>query len=223
MIPSTNLDVEGYDPKYKLCIMLAHAFGVFTTPETIFNYGIQNLSDFDIAIARQKGYKIKLMAKSRKSGDRVFAMVMPQFVTNESDLYKVENEFNGVIVEGAFSEHQFFIGKGAGGYPTGSAVLSDISALTYDYKYEYKKRKQDLGYRLSDDFEVQVYLRYKHGAGIDTTEFSELSEEHRTLEDCYIIGRINFNTLIKSDWLRRKDINIILTAEQPVTTPNDHD
>jgi homoserine dehydrogenase len=63
--------------------------------------------------------------------DEVVAMVIPQFVSANSELFKVEREFNGVIVEGAFSEHQFFIGKGAGGYPTGSAVLSDISALTY--------------------------------------------------------------------------------------------
>jgi hypothetical protein len=41
----------------------------------------------------------------------------------------VRNEFNAVMVEGAFAEKQVFIGKGAGSYPTGSAVLSDISAL----------------------------------------------------------------------------------------------
>ena len=52
------------------------------------------------------------------------------------------------LLEGAFSEHQFFMGKGAGGNPTGSAVLSDISALTYDYRYEYKKLSQHLNYGL---------------------------------------------------------------------------
>lgn len=134
-----RLDVEGFDPKYKLCIILTHAFGLFAEPEEVVNYGIQNISDFDIKIARERGYKIKLVAKSRKVDDKVMAMVMPQFVSPKSQLYKVEREFNGVIVEGAFSEHQFFMGKGAGGYPTGSAVLSDISALTYAYKYEYKK------------------------------------------------------------------------------------
>jgi homoserine dehydrogenase len=210
-----SLDVQGYDPKYKLCLILAHAFGIFPSPGDVFNYGIQNLSDFDIEIARQKGFKIKLMAKSRKSGNRVFAFVMPQFVTVDSDLYKVGNEFNGVIVEGAFSEHQFFIGKGAGGHPTGSAVLSDISALTYKYKYEYKKKSQGLGYQLSDDFEIQVYLRYKKNAEIDMSNFIEISEEHRTNDDCYIIGRIGFSKLTGSDWLHREDINIILTAEQP--------
>ena len=41
-----SLDVEGYDAKYKLCIILTHAFGLFVEPESIFNYGIQNISDF---------------------------------------------------------------------------------------------------------------------------------------------------------------------------------
>jgi homoserine dehydrogenase len=146
-----TLDIEGFDAKYKLCIILTHAFGLFVKPDDVFNYGIQNISDFDIKFASEKGYKIRLTAKSRKVGDRVVALVMPQFVSADSELYKVENEFNAVIVEGAFSEHQFFIGKGAGGYPTGSAVLSDISALTYQYKYEYKKTRQASGLKLSSD------------------------------------------------------------------------
>lgn len=210
-----SLDVEGYDAKYKLCIILSHAFGIFTKPEAVFNYGIGNISDFDIQIAREKGFKIKLQAMSRKAGNKVNALVMPRFVSNESDLYKVDNEFNGVIVEGAFSEHQFFIGKGAGGYPTGSAVLSDISALTYGYKYEYKKLNQFLGYKLSDNFMLQLYLRYKPTAKIKKSLFIKIVEEHLTQNNCYIIGQIYFSDLIKSNWLKEKDMNIILTEKQP--------
>ena len=210
-----SLDVEGYDAKYKLCIILSHAFGIFTQPEAVFNYGIGNISDFDIQIAREKGFKIKLQAMSRKAGDKVNALVMPRFVSNESDLYKVDNEFNGVIVEGAFSEHQFFIGKGAGGYPTGSAVLSDISALTYGYKYEYKKLNQVLGYKLSENFMLQLYLRYKPNTEIEKNLFINIIEEHRTQDNCYIIGQIYFSELIKSNWLKKKNMNVILTERQP--------
>jgi homoserine dehydrogenase len=210
-----SLDVEGHDAKYKLCIILAHAFGFFVKPPEVFHYGIQNISDFDIRIAREKGYKIKLMAKSRKAGNKVMAYVMPQFVDDESDLYKVEREFNGVIVEGAFSEHQFFIGKGAGGYPTGSAVLSDISALTYNYKYEYKKLNQGLGYELARDFEVQIYLRYPREKPVDASVFNRVIEEYRTPGQCYIIGTIDFVNLTNAPWLRRPDVNMILTSRQP--------
>lgn len=205
-----TLDVEGYDPKYKLCIILTHAFGLFVEPEDVFNYGIQNISDFDIKIAREKGYKIKLTAKSRKVDDRVMAMVIPQFVSENSELFKVEREFNGVIVEGAFSEHQFFIGKGAGGYPTGSAVLSDISALTYNYKYEYKKTRQVVDLKLSSDFNLKIYLRFGDPALIDKNDFNEILEEYKARENQYIIGEINFKKLRNAQWLRNPDVSIIL-------------
>jgi homoserine dehydrogenase len=205
-----TLDVEGFDPKYKLCIILTHAFGLFVEPEDVFNYGIQNISDFDIKIAREKGYKIKLTAKSRKVGDKVMAMVIPQFVSENSELFKVEREFNGVIVEGAFSEHQFFIGKGAGGYPTGSAVLSDISALTYNYKYEYKKTRQVVDLSLSSDFNLKIYLRFGDPGLIDKNDFNEILEEYKARENQYIIGEINFEKLRNAQWLRNPEINIIL-------------
>ena len=205
-----SLDVEGYDAKYKLCIILTHAFGLFVEPENVFNYGIQNISEFDIKIAREKGYKIKLSAKSRKVDDRVMAMVIPQFVSENSELFKVEREFNGVIVEGAFSEHQFFIGKGAGGYPTGSAVLSDISALTYHYKYEYKKTRQVSDLILSSDFNIKIYLRFTDPSLIDKNDFNEILEEYRAKENHYIIGEINFEKLRNAQWINHPGINIIL-------------
>lgn len=205
-----SLDVEGYDAKYKLCIILTHAFGLFVEPESIFNYGIQNISDFDIKFAREKGFKIKLAAKSRKIDDKVVAMVIPQFVSEKSELFKVEREFNAVIVEGAFSEHQFFIGKGAGGYPTGSAVLSDISALTYNYKYEYKKTTQDIHLKLSSDFVLPIYLRFDNPDAIDKNDFITIREEYKAKENHYIIGEINFEKLRNSSWLRNPGINIIL-------------
>lgn len=214
-----RLDIEGFDAKYKLCIILTHAFGLFVNPDDVFNYGIQNISEFDIKIAREKGYKIKLVAKSRKIGDRVVAMVIPQFIGEKSELYKVEREFNGVIVEGAFSEHQVFIGKGAGGYPTGSAVLSDISALTYNYKYEYKKRKQALNLELSSDFEIVIYLRFGDPSIVDKDDFNLIMEEYKALENQYIIGKINFSTLINAKWLSNPDINIILLENGNETDP----
>lgn len=205
-----SLDMEGYDAKYKLCIILTHAFGLFVNPDDIFNFGIHRISEFDIKIARERGFKIKLVAKSRKIDNKVVAMVLPQFVSQKSELYRVEREFNGVIVEGAFSEHQFFIGKGAGGYPTGSAVLSDISALTYNYKYEYKKTKQSSGLKLSDDIEISIYLRFDNSDLIDKSLFSLILEEYKALENHYIIGKINFSKLIGSDWHTNPKINIIL-------------
>jgi len=202
------LDLEGWDPKYKLSIILTHAFGIFVPPEQIFHSGIEKLSDFDVKIAKEKGCKIKLVANCKKVGDKVYAWVMPQFVKPDSDLYRVNNEYNAVILEGAFSERQFMVGKGAGGYPTGSAVLSDISALTYDYKYEYKKLNQDEVNQFEEDVLIEAYCRYTFGTPIDPGMFERIVERYESSDYSYTIGEVRLSTL--SDFrLEMKGTNII--------------
>ncbi|HRP01274.1 MAG TPA: homoserine dehydrogenase [Candidatus Kapabacteria bacterium] len=205
-----TLDVAGFDSKFKLSVILAHSFGIFNKPESILNFGINKLSEFDFQFAKQRGFKIKLKANCRKDNGKVFSIVAPQFLAPDDKLYPVNNEYNGVIVEGAFSENQYFIGKGAGSYPTGSAVLSDISALTFNYKYEYKKYQQNLNLELSNDFKLKLYVRWEN-EGIDKELFDEIDEEFRTTDNSYIIGSINLANLQQSKWLERDDISIILT------------
>ncbi|MBL7892651.1 MAG: homoserine dehydrogenase, partial [Bacteroidia bacterium] len=65
-----TLDVGGFDPKFKLVIIAAHSFGLFIKPEDVLNIGIQNLSDFDIQYAKEKGYKIKLVATAKKIDEK---------------------------------------------------------------------------------------------------------------------------------------------------------
>ncbi|POY36034.1 homoserine dehydrogenase [Solitalea longa] len=208
-----TLDVEAYDPKYKLCIILAHTFGLFVKPEEVFNYGIQNLSTFDIQYANEKGYKIKLVAFCRKVDNKIVAGVLPRFIKPENKLYNIENEYNGILVESAFTESQFFAGKGAGSNPTGSAVLSDISALTYNYKYEYKKHNRGAKVELTDNFSVDLYVRYSTANPIDTKLFSKIKESYANTDSAYVVGTINFSDLRKSDLLKRKDINLIVAAD----------
>lgn len=206
-----SLDVLALDPKYKLLIILVHAFGIILQPEDIFNFGIRNLKDGDIRFAREKNSTIKLVAKCRKSEKGVFAYCLPRFVKENDTLNKVNYEYNGLLMEGAFSEHQFFMGKGAGGNPTGSAVLSDISALTYQYRYEYKKIGQHLGYGFTQDVDLEVYVSYTGDLAPDLDEFTSVSVKHESPGFKYLIGRINLNTLRHSKWLHDSSINLILT------------
>ena len=135
-----SLDVEGFDATNKLTILLAHAYGIVTDPTALLRQGITRLHARDAAYASEKGLKIKLVAQAKKLSDgTVAAFVMPRFVRAESQLYNVNNEYNGVIIESKLADKQFFFGKGAGRYPTSSAVISDISAYSYLYQYEYKK------------------------------------------------------------------------------------
>lgn len=136
-----SLDILGNDAVNKLTILLVHAYGIVAKPTSLLYNGIQNIQLQDAKVANEKEYKIKLIARAIKlNNGKIATYLLPQFVTADTQLYNVENEYNGVVIESGFSDKQFFYGKGAGSFPTASAVLSDISALRYDYKYEYKKR-----------------------------------------------------------------------------------
>ena len=134
-----TLDVDGFDSKYKLVLLIKHAFGLSISSSDIVNVGIRNISKNEVEYANEKGYRIKLLSRAEKVGDKVVGFVAPHYVKKEHSAYGVDNEFNAVIVEALFSDKQLFIGKGAGSHPTASAVLSDVSALKFDYKYEYRK------------------------------------------------------------------------------------
>jgi homoserine dehydrogenase len=198
------LDVAGFDTKYKLTLLTIHAFGLVLKPEQILNLGIQNISYDDILYAKEKGLRIKLLARAEKLGDKFRIYAIPHFVGKDSELFNILYEYNGVEVEGAFSCKQTFVGKGAGSHPTGSAVLSDISALTYDYRYGYKKlkkMKQTLnGTRrpeelVDSDFSLKLYIRYADKKELEPLEILSVDEEYRSARTNYIVANVAFRSL----------------------------
>ncbi|WP_316766697.1 homoserine dehydrogenase [Pedobacter frigiditerrae] len=209
------LDVGGYDPKFKLTIATAHAYGLFINPDKILNVGIQNISEADIQYAREKNFKIKLVPTARKiSTKQVVTFVLPKFVKADDFLYNVENEYNGVTVQAAFADKQFFFGKGAGGHPTGAAVLSDIAALRYDYRYEYKKYHQQNGLIHTDKVSIEVYLRYIHEYTVEKLQVENISERFSRNDYKYVIGSVSLKSLIENrDLLLNKDVFIAQTGK----------
>jgi homoserine dehydrogenase len=198
------LDVAGFDTKFKTLLLTVHAFGIVLNPKDIFNTGIQNISYDDILYAKQRGLRIKMLAVSHKVGDKFRVYALPHFVDRNSELYNVNYEYNAVEVEGAYSCKQTFVGKGAGSHPTGSAVLSDISALTYDYKYGYKKLKKVIGTsgiiepgkkQIEYDFPIKLYIRYQDRTQLNDLEIISVEEEYKSANTNYIIANVNFNSL----------------------------
>jgi homoserine dehydrogenase len=190
-------DVGGFDAKYKLVIAAAHAYGVVVQPDEVFNLGIQNLAAADLQYAREKNLKIKLVPVAKELDDRNVALfVLPKFVTDKEFLYNVEYEYNGVTVQAAFADQQFFFGKGAGGHPTGSAVLSDIAALRYNYQYEYKKAKEKTDLSFTNNIELTVYLRYDDEELVEALNFEHINERYYSGSYKFVIGKINLKNLI---------------------------
>ncbi len=205
------LDVEGIDAVNKLTILLLHAYGIVSAPQDLLHKGITQIHKFDSEYAREKGLKIKLTAQLRKLGNgKIAAFVLPQFVTPESQLYTVRNEYNGVVVESAFADKQFLYGKGAGRFPTASAVLSDISALRYDYQYEYRKLHAQELPELTEDYYLRLFVSFDNAADLPTEDFEWIEEFYQNEKRQYIIGAIHVEKLKKAGWLQNKNLSAIV-------------
>jgi homoserine dehydrogenase len=208
------LDVEGIDAVNKLVILLSHAYGIVCLPGDLLYTGIQNINSADARTAAEKGMQIRLVAQARKTADnKVASFVLPQFVKKEHQLYNVRNEYNGVVIKSSFADEQFFYGKGAGSFPTASAVLSDISALRYEYKYEYKKRFYHQAPELTNSYYLKVYVSFTNLKSIPKDQFEWLEEWHSNEDGGYLVGVLHVRHLLESEWWKENGNSLILTPE----------
>ena len=205
-----SLDIDGWDSLFKLVIITMHAFGRYVDPSKIFVYGISTMHDDDIRFANEKGRRIKLVGHVEKLPDgRIIMCVIPQLISRNKYIYSIEDEFNGVVIKGKFYYTQFMIGRGAGGYPTGSAVLSDIMACHYNYRYEYKKLHAESVPEYTDDFVFRIYLRYSSVEDLHLFNFVQVSENYISESSKYVVGDISLSELYRiQDKIRGRDLFI---------------
>ena len=209
-----TLDVDGWDAVNKWVILLCHAYGIVSSPTDVLFTGIQNVQGGDATVGREKNHEIRLVAQAKKlQNGKVAAFVLPQFVKQQDHLAFVKNEYNGVVLESSFADKQFFYGKGAGSFPTASAVLSDIAALRYDYKYEYKKLYHHQPNELSDDFYVRIYISFSDLKYVPKEKFEWIEEWHSDAERSYLVGVIPFAELKAGNWWKENGNSLILNPD----------
>ncbi len=209
-----TLDVDGYDAVNKWTILLNHAYGIVEHPDNILFTGIQNIQLTDAVVAREKSLDIKLIAQAKKlTNGQVAAFVLPQFVKHDEPLSFVKNEYNGVVIESGFADKQFFYGKGAGSFPTASAVLSDIAALRYNYRYEYKKLYHHTPHELANDYYLKVYVSFDDWKYIAREKFEWIEEWHAEAERKYLIGVLHAKQLVNNSWWKENGTSLILTTD----------
>ena len=121
-------DVEGFDAGAKAAIIASIAFGARVVAGDVYHEGISGVTAADIAIARRLGYVVKLLAIAEKidDTDTIAVRVHPAMVPSEHPLASVRDSYNAVFVEGDAVGQLMFYGRGAGGFPTASAVLGDV-------------------------------------------------------------------------------------------------
>ena len=209
-----TLDVEGYDAANKWTFLLTHAYGIVVKTSDLVFSGIQHIQAGDAVVAREKHYDIKLVAQAKKlQNGKVAAFVLPQFIRHDEPLSFVRNEYNGVVIESGFADKQFFYGKGAGSFPTASAVLSDLSALRYQYKYEYKKLYHHTPHELTNDFYIRVYVSFDDWKYIPRDRFEWIEEWHAETDRKYLIGVIHIREISQNGWWKENGTSLLLTPD----------
>ena len=124
-----SLDIDGIDTAHKVALLAALAFGVWPDFERIHVDGIRHISLADIEAAATFGYRIKLLGVATMEDGKLLQRVHPCLVPAHSPLGVIDGPFNAVQVEGDAVGRVVFEGRGAGGGPTGSAVVADIMSI----------------------------------------------------------------------------------------------
>lgn len=121
-----SADIEGYDAASKLAILTSLAFNARVVGGDVQREGITKVSPEDIEAAHELGYEVKLLAVAELDADEISARVHPAMIPKTHPLASVRDVFNAVFVQAKEAGELMFFGRGAGGGPTGSAVVGDV-------------------------------------------------------------------------------------------------
>lgn len=129
-------DIGGLDAARKLAILASIAFNTRTSLEDITVEGIQKLQLRDVQYAKELGYIIKLLAIG-KFDDQIgnSLSVRPTMLPEKHPLANVNDVFNAIFVTGDAVGETMFLGRGAGGLPTASAICADLIDIARNIKF----------------------------------------------------------------------------------------
>jgi homoserine dehydrogenase len=151
-----TMDIEGFDTAHKLAILNSLAYGMTINFQDIYIEGISKITPADIRFADQFGYRIKLLAISKKKEDAVEARVHPTMIPIQNILSSVKGSLNAVTVTGDAVGDILLSGHGAGMIPTASAVISDIVDIARNLLNGIKRRVPLLSFQTDYVREIPV-------------------------------------------------------------------
>ena len=125
-------DIEGYDAARKCAILSTLAFHSWVTDKNVITEGITRITAADIHYAKEMGYVIKLLAIAREVDGEIVSSVYPALIPGTHPLATVNDSFNAVFIRGDAVGDTMFYGRGAGEFPTASAVMGDIMEVASD-------------------------------------------------------------------------------------------
>lgn len=135
--PDPTLDVEGMDAAFKLSILSSLAFHTRVSVDKVYVEGITNIAGADIRLGQEFGLVLKLLAIGKKQDGHIEVRVHPTFIPEEHPLASIDGATNAVFIHGNAVGELMLSGQGAGGLPTGSAVVSDIIYAAHQDAHQY--------------------------------------------------------------------------------------
>lgn len=129
-------DVEGLDAGRKMAILASIAFHSRVTFKDVDVKGITKITAKDIQYAKEFGYTLKLLGVARNEEGKMEVGVSPMMIPSTHPLANVNDSFNAVFVHGDAVDDAMFQGKGAGEFPTASAVVGDLISVARDMQYD---------------------------------------------------------------------------------------
>ncbi|SER65875.1 homoserine dehydrogenase [Propionibacterium cyclohexanicum] len=120
-------DVEGYDAASKAAILASLAFHSSVPGSAVYREGITDVTPEDIEAAAAMDCVVKPLAIARVDEQgRIEVRVHAAMVPLTHPLAMVHGPNNALVVEAANAGRLMFLGPGAGGSPTASAVTGDL-------------------------------------------------------------------------------------------------
>jgi len=136
-----TFDIEGFDAGHKITLLAMLAYNLKIDFKAIPVEGITKIDQLDISHAEEMGYKIKLLGIATYHNNKLDARVHPTMIPKQHPLAAVRDEFNAIMFDGDMTDPILIYGKGAGSFPTASAVVSDlVRATLYENKPSVKKK-----------------------------------------------------------------------------------
>ncbi|MDQ3784471.1 MAG: homoserine dehydrogenase [Actinomycetota bacterium] len=158
-----SADIEGFDAAAKIAILASLAFGARVVAGDVHREGISKVTAADVDAAHQLGYEVKLLAVAEIKDGQVSARVHPAMLPRTHPLASVRDVYNAVFVEGEEVGELMFLGRGAGGPPTASAVVGDIVELARNIKSDSRSPgsayyQEPAHIRPQDEVDVRYYI-----------------------------------------------------------------
>ncbi len=182
-----SYDISGYDTACKLSILSSLGYSSWVKLKDIFIEGIEDIELQDIFFAESFGYKIKLLGHSGIYKNKYFFEVRKFLVPKNSVFANINNEYNGILIEGSNCGKIFFAGKGAGGFAAASAVVSDIICIAKDIINAVGGRAQYVEY-IPKKLDI---LNIKENEGYFYLRFITLDKAGVLAKIANILGRYN--------------------------------